>query len=234
MKLLVAGDFHFSKYFDKRTLSHFLYAAKTLKPDKIILLGDVFDFYQISKFDKSPKRLTKLQDEIDEMIESLFVPLSRTKTKIDYILGNHEQRLQKYLNSNSPALASLKCLSLSKLFSLDKFGIDSPRLFRMYERNFFATHGTFYGKHAPSSELTRWGMSGISAHVHKTLYVSRKTLKGSLSWLTVGAMCRVDVSSHTPAGKTDWTQSFALITLKNGLPFYHIYEIKNGVCLIKE
>ena len=64
-----------------------------LKPDKIVLTGDMYDFYGISKFDKNPLNDKTLQYEIKCGYEVLELLKSLTK-EVHFVEGNHEKRLK--------------------------------------------------------------------------------------------------------------------------------------------
>lgn len=124
-KIVVAGDQH-APYHDERLLQLFIAFLKDFRPDTLILPGDGFDFYQLSRFGQDPSRITTLQKEIDQWVGvlDLFSPYATRKV---YIEGNHEFRLRKYLNDKAKELSSLRSLALEQLFNL-------PKLMFRYQR----------------------------------------------------------------------------------------------------
>ena len=80
---------------------------KALKPkvNRIVLAGDYADFYQISFWKNDEKRM-EFEDEVDE-VGSMLQDLRRKfyRVPIDYLEGNHEQRLFRYLRDKAPDLA---------------------------------------------------------------------------------------------------------------------------------
>ena len=81
---------------------------KELQPDFILYNGDSNDFYQLSKFDKNPGRINKLQDDLDDT-KAMF---SRHReicpnSIMKFIDGNHEYRLEKFLWVNVNIAISL-------------------------------------------------------------------------------------------------------------------------------
>lgn len=60
------------------------------KPDTIHLLGDIMDFYSLSRFDKDPAKILCLQDDIDATVEYFEKLRAITDVPIIYSEGNHE------------------------------------------------------------------------------------------------------------------------------------------------
>jgi predicted phosphodiesterase len=75
--------------------------------DALLLNGDVFDFYQISRHDKDPTQ-PKLMAELHAGWE-LFACLRAAfpDARIVYKLGNHDERWDKYLQLNAPMLCEI-------------------------------------------------------------------------------------------------------------------------------
>lgn len=204
--LVVGSDFH-SHYADPFCLHVFIQTCKRLQPDYIVLDGDLFDFYEISSFSKDPSRRMTMQKELDYIEMKIFKPLRDVcpNSEIDFLLGNHEWRLFKYLCMTAPGLSNLRCLQFNKLFNLDKYQINliSKDCFltakkekdlknrKIYGDTYMVTHGTICGKHHAAGELLMWGRSGCSGHVHKWQKFSSRNDYGEMSWTSMGCMCQI-------------------------------------------
>ena len=118
-KTVIFGDSH-HPYQDEKTCSLLLDFIYREKPNRIIADGDILDCYAISRFDKDAKRKIDLQDELDQTF--LFLRDVREAAgkdcEIIYVEGNHEARMERYLNSTARELAMLRCLSLPELLEL--------------------------------------------------------------------------------------------------------------------
>jgi hypothetical protein len=115
---LIIPDCHIP-YENKRAYNLMLKVAKDLKPSEIVILGDYADFYWATSHGKHPDMLRTFKDEIkainhrlDEMDE-LF-PSSKKR----YLCGNHEYRMERYLQEKAPELFGY--VRYSELFELDK------------------------------------------------------------------------------------------------------------------
>ena len=117
------GDIHLP-HADPVAVNMAVAFIKTQRPGTIHLLGDVGDYFSISRYDKDPMRRLNLQEELDAIRDWLAeLRDAAPKAKIIYSEGNHEFRLRRYLRSEAKALAGLRALSLEKLLDFDKLHI---------------------------------------------------------------------------------------------------------------
>lgn len=233
--VLVASDFH-AQYTDKFALRVFLDTAKRLQPDVICLNGDVLDLYDLSRFPKDPTTPRDVQGEINFIVNAILKPCREVapNAQIDFIEGNHEWRLIKYLMDQAPGLAGLECLEFGKLFHLDEFEINlvARKAFRrqiVKDRQKFenyaiygdgallVTHGTSTGSNPAKAELDKWQHNGISGHLHRPMMQSAGNgLVGTRTWCITGCMARTSLSRQymeTPAG---WVNGFAYAEIHKG------------------
>lgn len=95
-RLLIISDLHFP-FQDDLAVNAMLDYADEYRPDIIVLLGDVIDFYQISTFVKNPAKKS-VKAEIEETKKFLTELRHRfPDARIIYKTGNHEDRLEKYI-----------------------------------------------------------------------------------------------------------------------------------------
>lgn len=102
---LILPDTH-TPYEDKRKLSIFFKALDLIRPDMLIVLGDFFDFYQVSAHDKDPSRRTTMMEDVEYGKERLR-QMRKYAKRAYFIEGNHENRLTRYLWRNAPELVSV-------------------------------------------------------------------------------------------------------------------------------
>ena len=139
--ILFVSDIH-APFQDNRAVRAIISFGKWLKPDKIIFIGDIIDFYAISRFSKDPIRAIRLQNEIDETISILKAFRDEfPKVEMIYLKGNHEQRLQKYLWSKASEISRLRNMTLESLLELNSFGIKYEEKGRVKFRNLVIKHG---------------------------------------------------------------------------------------------
>lgn len=121
---LVANDFHLP-FDDRRVVKLFLSFAKNIKPDTVFLNGDVIDAYEMSRFDRDPRRGATIDKELKmgtELIAQLRSDLP--KARIVFVEGNHEHRIRRYIIKNAPSLTWVQGLKLPSLLQLDKYRVE--------------------------------------------------------------------------------------------------------------
>jgi predicted phosphodiesterase len=102
-RVLVLSDLHIP-HSDDAAVDAALGYGDEFKPDAILLNGDLADFYQISRFDKDPT-VPKIKYEL-ACLNQFFCHLAARfpKARVYYKLGNHDERLDRYLMLNAPEL----------------------------------------------------------------------------------------------------------------------------------
>ncbi len=209
-KCLLIPDIH-APYQNDAALSSLISFSKWWKPDKIFIMGDLVDFYAISRFTKDPERALKLQDEIDVAYETLKqIRNANPNTPIVLIRGNHEYRLQKYLWSEAKELSSLRDLTVENLLNLKSLNIKYESTGRLKHRGVIFKHGDVVRKFAGYSakgEFEKSGMSGVSGHTHRAATYYHNNASGNYIWMECGCLCRLDaeyMEGETPNWQTGW------------------------------
>lgn len=96
------------------TLGAFMDWARKVRPDEILLNGDVFDFSQLSDYPKGADALACAIDEIKSSVPILNQMRSFTKRMV-ILEGNHDRRwYKKIVGPNAQALKGAKGLSLQE------------------------------------------------------------------------------------------------------------------------
>lgn len=210
-KIVVASDFHIP-FHSVDLLKAFVTFLKDYKPTMIILNGDIVDFYDLSRFDKDPKRIGVLQTELDIAYSVLYmIKASCPDSKLVYVKGNHEDRLKKFLWKN-PSISSLRDLELERLLRLEDFGNIELVEEYSYQGKVLFTHGDLVRKHSGYSakaEFEKSLTSGVSGHTHRlgSHYVT--TGKGNEFWIESGCMCKTNASYIK--GVPNWQNGFVVI-----------------------
>ena len=227
-KTIICNDFH-GQFCDKLACNLLFSFIKREKPNKVIINGDLVDFYSISRFDKDPGRKELLQDEIDECF-NLMVDIRNSAPDAEIILieGNHEARLRKYLRSKAPALATLKVLQIESLLDLAKLDITYEED-GVWLGDLFVYHGSLvrskagYTAHA---ELLKNGCSGISGHTHRDGKAPVRHRGGQLCWWENFCLC--DLNPEYVKGIANWTQGWSVVTTKNTRPCVEQIAVMGG------
>jgi hypothetical protein len=183
-------------------------------PDYLVYNGDANDFYQISKFDKNPARVSKLQEDIDDT-KAMFERHTHIfpNTKKILLGGNHEDRLERFLWTDAPALSSLRCLTIEELFGLEKFNIEYvPYDYGLLVNGIFLImHGGISSVHSAYTAKRMYekhGGCGLCGHCHKAGAFQKRDRFGTWGWWEGGCLCRLDPDwiEHP-----NWIQGFMLV-----------------------
>jgi hypothetical protein len=198
---------------------------KDYKPDVVHHVGDLMNFDRISKYKVlHTNRVTSVKEELEESREFL-ANLQRTvrkykpKAQINYLEGNHEMRLRKYLASNAPELTEItdskgECvLSLPHLLGLKDLGINWFNYYDKYQIGpINVEHGDIArsksGYTAQGMLEKRWG-SGVSGHTHRLAFVTRRAGDQENFWIEAGSLCGLEPSTHYTK-QPDWVNGFAI------------------------
>ena len=197
-----------------KLVEHFM---KDWQPDRIFYVGDIADFYGISKFDKNPGRRFRLQDERQWTMDMLdrherLVPAAERV----WLDGNHEERIVRYLWEKAPELADLRnedtgelALGIPALFGLNKREIQYTSYAGHVDYlGFLITHGNLLSKHSSytAKQMSeRFRSSGLSAHSHRLGMYNWTGIGGPQAWYENGCLCRMDPDyTHNP----NWQQGF--------------------------
>lgn len=194
---------------DKAVTSLVLEFIRDLKPHGVVLNGDIVDCYQISDFDKDPKRVHvwTLKEEIrlaGELMDAL-----RDVPEKWWLGGNHEDRLRR-LGWRYPALS---------------FMLDFPNLFKLPEHGFAwkpyggsinlgkleVTHGFIVRSASGVSakaHFDRIGSSVLHGHTHRLGTYYRTNHRGAHVAVENGCLCRLNPEY---VQHPDWQQGFSVV-----------------------
>lgn len=212
-----------------------LNAGHYFKPDRLICLGDLGDFENVSRHDKRPGAVP-FPKEVEATNRALF-DLESLGAKTNYfVVGNHENRLEDYTFRNAPAVAEF--LSLRKVLRLDAGGWkvtpygDVLKIGKCY----YAHDPSGAGPSAHTRALVRVGHSVVHGHTHRAAVAYAGDITGTKR---VGMMAgwlgdpRNATYMHK-VGRGDWMHSFAIGYLEpNGVTHLQLIPIIRGRCVIE-
>ncbi len=200
-------------YEDKKAVSCAINFCRETQPE-IILIDEVHDFYELSRFDKDPARKHDTQAEID--IATMYFKRLRKAcpdSRIILLNSNHLDRLRRFLWKEGSALAGLRCLQIEKLLELDKLNFE-------YKDNFFFKgvlfkHGDLVRKYAAytaKGEFDKEGCAGASGHTHRLGIHFTTKRGGSYCWVEGGCLCQLN--PEYIKGIPDWQHGLVQFTFE--------------------
>ena len=207
---------------DPFVLRVILDTARRVQPDVICLNGDIFDLPEFGRFTQDP-RDWDVVGRIKFVHEQILAPLrdSCPDSQIDFIAGNHCQRLLRHLADSTPAmravLSDLHGMTVKELLGLDRYEVNfisrgdlaafnSMDMRKELMRNHKIYYDCFLAHHFP--EGRHLGMPGFCGHHHKLIsWPMRSAVFGSYNFYQIGAVHR---PSATYCDGENWSSGFLL------------------------
>lgn len=230
MRILIISDVHVPYQIDLTPLWNFL---KIYDPHRVIIAGDLLDFYKASKFLTHPHYGYTIKDELDQ--GRMFLELLRDKcpgAEVDYVCGNHDYRLEQFILRQTPELVGIPELTVPEMLKLTNFRVN---WFPVKE---FATsfvdnwvdiaddsgrvvHIGHFNKAAADSGMTVRGLmmkrggSFIQGHTHRAGMIFRRNMDGTQDF-GIENPCLYDYGQAPYTSDMNWMQGWTIIT--DGIP----------------
>ena len=230
-KFLVLSDVHVPHH-DKAAIIAALSYGKKVGCDTVVLNGDIADFYAVSYFSKDANKWD-LNNEIDMCREFLKYVRAYFPGLIYYKIGNHEERLEKYIAGNARELQNIPGLSIAGLLGLKELGgfVIADRMQHFLAGSLPILHGHEMYKLGSTVSPAR-GLflrtlePALIGHLHRQSEYSVKTFSGrKITTYSTGCLCEM---APRYAPNNQWTQGFAVVTV-DGLDYdVELKEIRDG------
>jgi predicted phosphodiesterase len=236
-KILILTDTH-RPFHDKKAVALMMKAAKGFKPDRVVIGGDYGDFYSVSAHSKDISRAFQLEKEIADINVGLDEIQTLGAKYYDFIEGNHEDRLRRYLQDKAPELAGQ--ISIPQLFNLEKRGFSfTPykQTLRLGKLNITHDLGNA-GRHAHYKALDTSQANIVINHTHRIGYAVEGSSEGKrhvtamFGWL--GDIKAIDYM-HADKARKDWSLGFGIgyIDSKTGYVYLVPVPIVEYTCMIE-
>ncbi len=210
-RIVVLPDIHVPAH-DKLAMWAIKAFLKDYQPHILIFIGDVADVFALSRWARPPRVVANQQAELDEtrrLVDSL-IKVSNC-LHVFYIMGNHEDRMLRYLTDPAAGLANIVDFStrepILNFHGLMGYKPGDPVTFiyDMAERGGFGGailingdlelhHGHIVRPHpgvSPRADADESGRSTATGHTHRVGMTVRQTTNGELRAVELGHL--VDV-----------------------------------------
>jgi predicted phosphodiesterase len=231
-------------YHDKRAWKVALEAAATFfdpvppKRRRVVVLGDFADYFQVSFHGNDPRGRMPFVDEVADVNVGLDEIDALGAKHNDFVEGNHEYRINRYLVEKAPALLGLKGTTTRELFRLDERGWNYTP-YRQYTRigKVYVTHDHgAAGKTAAEKARQQFGHNVVIGHTHRMASAYQGNAAGEqhvghmFGWL--GDVDSINYEHRVKA--LEWTHGFGigLHDLSTGDIHMHGCPIVNGVTFV--
>lgn len=198
-------------------------------------VGDFFDFTGVSRWvdgTLSEQGLQKELDQSDAMMADFHAAYKGPKTRI---MGNHDDRLKKYLASKAKALVGLRALDYDTLTDASRHGWETKAQPYRVAPKVESVHGWLvrgragYTAHA---HMERVGGSVIHGHTHRAALVYRTQGKRTTFGMEVGNLMDPRLVSY--ASFPDWQQAIAALYIDGDSVWPQLIELKPDRSLMFE
>lgn len=206
-RLFFIPDLH-CPYEDKRATELMFDAMAHFAPDTVVIMGDWIDCLSVSHWSKDPRRAQSLKQEVEKA--KAYLDRIDASRKI-FVAGNHEDRLQRYLQDKAPEL--LEFVDIPSLLQLEAKGWEyvayknSTAIGKLH-----ITHDVgSAGRYNVYRVLDSFQASVVTAHTHRLGYIVEGDATGGcqlsaqFGWL--GDVDQVDYM-HRINAKRNWALGF--------------------------
>jgi predicted phosphodiesterase len=221
--VLVISDVHIP-YHDKKALEIAIADGKKNKVGAVLLNGDFIDCYQLSRFEKDPRK-RDFSSEL-EISKGILKEIKKyLKCPIYFKLGNHDERFEKYVATHAPELLGVAAFSIDVMINNDFINgkavdnglnieiIKKKNIIKIDKLNIL--HGHEFGKSVfspvnPARGLFMRGKEcALQGHNHQTSQHTETTMNGVIvaTWST-GCLCDLH-PEYLPLN--NWNHGFAIV-----------------------
>jgi predicted phosphodiesterase len=229
--IVYASDWHVPHH-DPKLFKGFLRFLRDIKPDEVILGGDVLDLESVSSHGGNPTP-PKLVAEVGAGKAFLDqVVAAAPRALISYIEGNHEDRLARYIADKAPTLE--KSLSIPSLLKLDERGIQYYRYGEVLFRGRLGfTHGFYVGESHAAQHLRKFGCCLVYGHTHRpqtyTAGIAGDKVRGTFG---MGCMCGTKKVPYIKGRPSGWQQGFGVFYVDQDGSFYPYTVMANDSAFV--
>lgn len=221
--------YHDPKYI--RVLEKFI---EDFSPHEVGQIGDLMDQPQPSRWNKgmAGEYATTLQKDVDETRKIL------KRLRVNWVkLGNHDERVETYVERYAPALASLASLRFEEMLGLDDLGVTYHRKPFTLAPGWVAAHG-HEGSLSSVAGRTAFGLakkfdrSVVCGHTHRAGLVSETigmvSARRQISGMEVGHGMDLKHATYIKSGVANWQQAFGLVHVDGSLVQAELIPVQGG------
>jgi len=214
--ILVGSDCHYNPDYISTAHKAFVYFTKQLKPNMIVLNGDLFDFAQISQHHRiGYQHHPTVQQELEE-VQNRLGDIEKVRPAgciLHRTIGNHDLRFDGKLSNVLPQYEGVMGMCLD-----DHLPHWSSSWSVVVNGNTMIKHRWHNGIHAVYNNILKGGMSMVTGHLHSLKVTPWTNYKGDLYGVDTGMMAAVkdDQFLYHEDSSVNWRAGFAVLTYING------------------
>ena len=235
--IMVASDCHYWNIEPSTAHKAFVKLCKQLKPNIVVMNGDVFDGATNSRHPKAHWETVKpptVKQEIEVVADRLDeIQKASTAARHVWTLGNHDQRFEARLANTVPEYEGVAGFSLK-----DHFPSWHHAMSLMVNDNLMIKHRTMKGGvHATWNNVLHSGSIHIvTGHLHRLQATIFSNYRGSFFGVDTGTLADVDADhmSYGEDNSLNHASGFAVLTLVDGdLIYPEFCYVRNDVAYFR-
>ena len=214
--VLVGSDCHYNPSYISTAHRAFVHFTKKLKPNMIIMNGDLFDFAQISQHNRiGYQQHPTVQQELEE-VQARLGDIEKVRPAgciLHRTIGNHDLRFDGKLSNILPQYEGVKGMCLA-----DHLYGWSYSWSVVINDNTMVKHRWHNGIHAVYNNILKGGMSMVTGHLHSLKVTPWTNYKGDMYGVDTGMMAAVtdEQFMYHEDSSVNWRAGFAVLTYVNG------------------
>lgn len=230
----IISDVHYP-FHNPTSVDIMLKMQQHFRPKKIIIDGDFFDCATLSRFNREPQEPGAFKNQIEGGCE--IIRKMQKYSSVTMVQGNHEARLDKYINDKAPELHNL--LSIEGLVN-NELDVDIEYIQTIPSESILALRndllvGHFnvsrkYTCYTAKSLVERFQTNIVQAHTHRLGEYSIRTWGKNLHGWECGCLC--DLSPEY-VFHPNWQNGFLVYTETNGDWGMEIVHIGDDKCVFR-
>lgn len=229
-QIFVASDAHY--WPNEETVAHkaFVKLISEMKPQTIVMNGDVFDGARISRHE--PLMGTNpptAKQEIEACVDRLHEIKNASKNaRTFWTFGNHDVRLHRYIAMNAP--------ELTDAMNLFDYFPGWLTCWRLDINDLIIKHRWHNGIHANYNNTLKSGRSIVTGHLHKLMATPWADYNGRRWGIDSGTLSEPESEkfSYTEMNPVPWASGFVVLTMIDGkLVTPEFCEVLDGVAYFR-
>jgi len=219
--VLIGSDLHIWPGEESVCLRAFKKFVEDIKPNIVILNGDVMDFPKISRYPQNWEKAPDPWEEIEAAQDHLSDIVQRCKrgSRKIWTIGNHDQRFEASIANSAPQFKNVKGVHLADHFSVWEKAMSCMINFDIEAARTMVKHRLAGGLHATYNNVKKAGTHIVTGHLHAQNVRSVSDYRGfDLYGFDTGCMAEKNhrAFSYAEDSPLDWREGFGLLTYLDG------------------
>jgi predicted phosphodiesterase len=182
---------------------------KDIRPDEIVIAGDLLDFPYLAKWTKDTPLLVegrRYQSDCDMAKRELYEIRGYCK-KLKFLKGNHEDRVRRFVERNPLFEGSMNIEKDLGLTEMDIQCFEMNVVYSTGKLNF--THGWYWNKYHAMKHLNDMGDHIFYGHTHDHQVVIKQVRAKREPYMAMSMGCLCDLNPYWKRNRpNEWVNGF--------------------------